>query len=529
VLGSGWGAVALLKTIDPNLYDVSVVSPRNYFLNTPLLPGVTVGTVEARSLIEPVRRLLPGAPGQAEFFEAAAVSVDTASRTVTCRDVSGITAANPEFTVPYDRLVVAVGAPCNTFGTPGVYEHATFLKEVEDALSIRRKLADLLETASLPGVSDAEARRMLSVLVVGGGPTGVEFAAELHDFLKDDMPRLYPKLGDKLSITVVQSADHILNTYDARISQYAEKKFARDGINVLTNRRVMEVRAGEAAVMDKKTETKQTIHFGVCVWSTGLGTYPFVKSLQAALGQPARRALAVDKCLRVRGVQDGSVYALGDCADIKSKAAAGAELLDHAKELFKQADTDGSGSVDAAELSTIIARLHTTYPQLQALTGGRSSGHGESKLQGIVDKFDHDKSGALSEHEFATALAQADAMLSSHPATAQVANQQGEYLGKQLNAAANAAKKTANANAAAKTAAVFEPEPFKYVHMGSFAALGSEQASLELPGDYVMSGVGTMMLWYGVYFSNQVSWRNKFLVVGDWFKKSVWGRDSSRV
>ena len=58
VLGSGWGAVALLKNIDPTLYDVSVVSPRNFFLNTPLLPGVTVGTVEARSLIEPVRALL---------------------------------------------------------------------------------------------------------------------------------------------------------------------------------------------------------------------------------------------------------------------------------------------------------------------------------------------------------------------------------------------------------------------------------------------------------------------------------------
>ena len=205
VLGSGWGAVALLKTIDSSLYDVSVISPRNYFLNTPLLPGVTVGTVEARSLIEPMRRLLPGKPGESEFYEAACVGIDPVTRTVTCRDVSGVTAANPEFRVPYDRLVVAVGAPCNTFGTPGVAENAIFLKEVEDALHIRRKLADLLETASLPGVPEDEARRMLSILVVGGGPTGVEFAAELHDFLKDDMPRLYPKLSGKLSITVVQS------------------------------------------------------------------------------------------------------------------------------------------------------------------------------------------------------------------------------------------------------------------------------------------------------------------------------------
>ena len=66
----------------------------------------------------------------------------------------------------------------------------------DDAIDIRRKLADLFETASLPGVPEEEQRKMLSVLVVGGGPTGVEFAAELHDFLREDVPRLYPALRD---------------------------------------------------------------------------------------------------------------------------------------------------------------------------------------------------------------------------------------------------------------------------------------------------------------------------------------------
>ena len=215
ILGSGWGAVACLKSIDASLYDVSVVSPRNYFLNTPLLPGVTVGTVEARSLIEPTRRLLPGKPGESHFFEAAAVSVDEKKKTVTCRDESGITAADPSFTLSYDKLVVAVGSPCNTFGTPGVRQHAVFLKEIDDALKVRASIADLLETASLPGVCDDEKRNMLSILVVGGGPTGVEFAAEVHDFLKEDVPKLYPSVKDFVSITIIQSADQ----YVLRVSQ----------------------------------------------------------------------------------------------------------------------------------------------------------------------------------------------------------------------------------------------------------------------------------------------------------------------
>ena len=529
ILGSGWGAVACLKNIDAKLYDVSVVSPRNYFLNTPLLPGVTVGTVEARSLIEPTRRLLPGAPGDARFFEAAATSVNAKNKTVVCRDESDVQSVNPEFSLRYDKLVIAVGSPCNTFGTPGVREHAVFLKEVDDALRIRTKLADLLETASLPGVSEEEQKDMLSVVVVGGGPTGVEFAAEMHDFLTEDVPKLYPSVKDKVSITLVQSADHILNTYDKRISQYAAEKFKRDGIEVITGARVLSVSKDAVCVMDKRTKKKTTKKFGVCVWSTGLGKHAFVDSVQKTCNQNAkRRALATDARLRVRGAE--GVYAIGDCADVKSAEDPGKkvlELTDVASALFKQADTDGNGSVDKNEFVAILSKLSATYPQVRALLpedGAAGADAGDSHLQSIMDRFDDDKSGALDFREFAKAMAEADARLSSHPATAQVANQQGEYLARALNAAARERRARGEAAKASDDVA-----PFRYTHLGSFATLGSEQAAMELPGDFISTGFGTMVLWYGVYMSNCVSWRNKFLVAGDWIKKSVWGRDSSRM
>jgi NADH:ubiquinone reductase (non-electrogenic) len=526
ILGSGWGAVACLKNIDAKLYDVSVVSPRNYFLNTPLLPGVTVGTVEARSLIEPTRRLLPGAPGDARFFEAAATSVDAKNKTVVCRDESDVQSVNPEFSLRYDKLVIAVGSPCNTFGTPGVREHAVFLKEVDDALRIRTKLADLLETASLPGVSEEEQKDMLSVVVVGGGPTGVEFAAEMHDFLTEDVPKLYPSVKDKVSITLVQSADHILNTYDKRISQYAAEKFKRDGIEVITGARVLSVSSDAVCVMDKRTKKKRTKKFGVCVWSTGLGKHAFVDSVQKTCNQNAkRRALATDARLRVRGAE--GVYAIGDCADVKSADSSNPktkvlELVDMASDLFKQADTDKSGSVDKAEFAAILETLSRTYPQVRALLpkDDASLEKGDSHLQDIMDRFDDDKSGSLELGEFTKAMAEADARLSSHPATAQVANQQGEYLARALNEAARRKRRGDGDSDVA---------PFAYTHLGSFATLGSEKAAMELPGDFISTGFGTMVLWYGVYMSNCVSWRNKFLVAGDWIKKVVWGRDSSRM
>ena len=458
--------------------------------------------------------------------------MDADKKAVVCRDESDVQSENPEFALPYDKLVIAVGSPCNTFGTPGVRENAVFLKEVDDALRIRAKLADLLETASLPGVSEAEQRDMLSVVVVGGGPTGVEFAAEMHDFLTEDVPKLYPRVKDKVSITLVQSADHILNTYDRRISAYAAEKFKRDGIEVITGARVLSVSPDKVVVMDKRTKKKRVKKFGVCVWSTGLGKRAFVAAAQKATRQNgARRALAVDARLRVRGAE--GVYAIGDCADVKRAEDPNTpgmkvlELTDVASALFKQADTDGNGSVDKNEFVAILSKLSATYPQVRALLpedGAAGADAGDSHLQSIMDRFDDDKSGALDFREFAKAMAEADARLSSHPATAQVANQQGEYLARTLNAAARERRALGEAAKASDDVA-----PFRYTHLGSFATLGSEQAAMELPGDFISTGFGTMVLWYGVYMSNCVSWRNKFLVAGDWIKKSVWGRDSSRM
>lgn len=109
-------------------------------------------------------------------------------------------------TIPYDYLIVACGSENATFGIPGVRENACFLKEswyifsvfhsfvipklgYRDARKIRTRLMDCLETAAFPGQSQAEVERLLHMVVVGGGPTGVEYAAELHDFLVEDLVR----------------------------------------------------------------------------------------------------------------------------------------------------------------------------------------------------------------------------------------------------------------------------------------------------------------------------------------------------
>ena len=91
VLGSGWAAVNFLRNLKPELYDVSVVSPANYFLFTPLLPSVTVGTVEIRSVVEPIRNLIHKKHKNAvKFYEGECIDVDTEKQTICCKDNSGI-------------------------------------------------------------------------------------------------------------------------------------------------------------------------------------------------------------------------------------------------------------------------------------------------------------------------------------------------------------------------------------------------------------------------------------------------------
>lgn len=137
ILGSGWAAHSLVKVIDLSLVgSVTVISPRNFFFFTPLLSATAVGTVEFRSIVEPIRVSNP----YVDYFEAYATDIDFETKCVTCiegkREGYPGEVAEP-FTVPYDVLVVAVGETTTTFNVTGAREHAFFLKEISDARRLR--------------------------------------------------------------------------------------------------------------------------------------------------------------------------------------------------------------------------------------------------------------------------------------------------------------------------------------------------------------------------------------------------------
>ncbi|XP_022862788.1 external alternative NAD(P)H-ubiquinone oxidoreductase B1, mitochondrial-like isoform X2 [Olea europaea var. sylvestris] len=261
-----------------------VVSPRNYFAFTPLLSSVTCGTVEARSIVEPVRNIIKR-NGEINFWEAECLRIDQANRKVFCRStIDENLAGNNEFSLQYDYLILAIGAQVNIFNTSGVLEHCHFLKEVEDAQKIRRTVIDCFEKAVLPGLTKEERKTHIHFVVVGGGPTGIEFAAELHDFVHEDLVNIYPSVKDSVNITVIQSGDHILNSFDERISSFAERKFRRNGIQVLTGHCVLSVSDRLINMKNKATRNDDSMPHGMVVWSTGVGTRPVVKDFMEQVG-----------------------------------------------------------------------------------------------------------------------------------------------------------------------------------------------------------------------------------------------------
>lgn len=119
-------------------------------------------------------------------------------------------------------MLTTVGSVSNPHGVKGL-ENCHFLKDISDARRIRNSVIGNLEAACLPTTSDEERRRLLSFVISGGGPTGVEFAAELYDMLNEDLIKFFPKiLRNEISVHVIQSRGHILNTYDEALSRYAE-------------------------------------------------------------------------------------------------------------------------------------------------------------------------------------------------------------------------------------------------------------------------------------------------------------------
>lgn len=297
VLGCGFGGYSLLSRLDPRRWDLTLISPRNYFLFYPLLASATVGTVELRSILEPAQRRLAGV----RVLEAEATAVEWEAKRVACRAAVG----EDRFEVGYDLLVIAVGTAVADFGVEGVAAHTLRLKTAEDAHAVRKGILDRFAAAEIPGLDDAEVERRLTFVVCGGGPTGVEVAAEIDDLLDRELARAHPQLAPRARVILVEALPRILSGFDEALAGYAQEHFAREGVEVRTEAPVRRIEAGCVHLA-----SGERIPYGLVVWAGGNAPVPLVAGLDLAKTEHGR--LIVDRRLRLPGRP--GVYALGDCA-----------------------------------------------------------------------------------------------------------------------------------------------------------------------------------------------------------------------
>ncbi|GAA5998691.1 uncharacterized protein JCM10292_007162 [Rhodotorula paludigena] len=366
VLGNGWGSTAFLKDLDNQGYNVVVISPRNYFLFTPLLPSVTVGTLASRSILEPTRFLTRHLKRKTEVYEGEVYEVDPVKKTVRFVDNSEIKGEVAGTEIPYDYLVYAVGAENQTFGIKGVKENACFLKEVWDAEKIRTRIMDCIETANFAGQTQAEIDRLLSFVVVGGGPTGVEYAGELHDFLKEDLANWYPDLADRINITLIEALPNVLPMFSKQLIDYTMSTFKENKIDIKTKTMVKEVQEKKILAMNENKEVVE-YPYGLLVWATGNTARPVTRDLMSRIGdaQNSRRGLLVDEHMRLLGA-DG-IFALGDCT------------------ATNYAPTAQVASQQGIYLARVFSKLHKKEQLLTELEQAKAAGAEPAKLDSLAN------------------------------------------------------------------------------------------------------------------------------------------------
>ncbi|KAK5080151.1 NADH:ubiquinone oxidoreductase [Exophiala xenobiotica] len=461
ILGSGWGSVALLKKLDTENYNVIVVSPRNFFLFTPLLPSCTTGYIEHRSIMEPIRNILRHKKAAVKYYEAEATKVDYQNKKVHVKDDSDVKGDTMETEIEFDMLVVGVGAENATFGIPGVKEHSCFLKEVGDAQKIRKKIMDCVETALFKGQSEDEVKRLLHMVVVGGGPTGVEFAGELQDYFQEDLLKWMPQIKGSFRVTLVEALPNVLPMFSKQLVDYTESSFKEEHIDIRTKTMVKNVtdKTIEASVtLPDGTKQTEIIPYGLLVWATGNAVRPVVKDLmgQIPAQKDERRGLKVNEYLVVKGTEN--IWAVGDCA------------------IANYAPT----AQVAAQEGAFLARLFNTMAKTDAI---------ETELQELSEK-------------------QATAKADDRNHILDLISERQKQL-----------RRTRQVG------------PFQYSHQGSLAYIGAEKAVADVSwfsGNFASGGTMTYIFWKSAYLSMCFSSRNRILVMMDWIKSRMFGRDVSR-
>jgi NADH:ubiquinone reductase (H+-translocating) len=384
VIGAGFGGLAFIKAAKHPDFDITLIDSHNFHTFSPLLYQVASAGLTAESIAHPARAAIRNR--KAKFLLDTVLDVEF--------DQNRVVLASGE-RVEYDKLIIAAGSTTADFGVKGVKEFTLGMKSIDEALIIRSKVMRALEDAA------RYHQQPVPIVIVGGGPTGVELAgalAELSRVLHKDFPELGPA---PLRVTLVEAGETVLSMFPKSLSLIAIRDLKRRGVTVLTNAQVAEV-----TKQDVTLKGGRLLNSELTIWTAGVKGNVISSLLTQRMDIAARRddRILVDEHCRPAPTKYPNVHVIGDLAAYLDEAEkplpmvapvamqmgrhVAKFLIDPAAAGFKYKDKGAMATIGRSDavvaakglkLSGFIAWLAWLGLHLAYLLGGRN------KLQVVID------------------------------------------------------------------------------------------------------------------------------------------------
>ena len=294
IVGAGFGGLACAKELGGAPVHVTVIDRNNYHLFVPLLYQVATAALSPADIARPIRRIL-GRYDNIDVLLGEVTGVDTAARMVRLRD---------GMSVSYDRLVIATGSTYSYFGHPEWARFAVGPRTLQEARRIRAQLLTAFEHAET-AADQAVQDRLMTIVIVGGGPTGVEMAGSVAELVRHALARDFRRVDPRRArILLVEAGPRVLAGFPETLSAYAAKALERLGVTVLTGQAVEAIDAGGVTIAGRRVEAATVI------WGAGVEASPAAQWLGVQTDRAGR--ITVEPDLSARGLAD--IFVLGDTA-----------------------------------------------------------------------------------------------------------------------------------------------------------------------------------------------------------------------
>ena len=295
ILGAGFGGIYTYKSLPDWVKKqcrITLIDRRNHFLFTPLLPEVAGASLDQHSIVEPIRDIVNR---KVNVIQSTVVSVNAENNIVVL----------PNREIHYDVLVAGLGSTTHFFGTPGAEQYAHVLKDLDDAVQLRDKFIDTFEAASQ--LTDPQERAaLLSFMIVGAGPTGVELAGETSDLLFDTFIKQFGNINvNEISLTLINSGDEVLQMFDKKLRTYAAQALKDINVTIKNNVRVAEVTETGVVTADGEFIPAHTV-----IWTAGVTANSLTCSCGSFNVEHGR--IMTDEYLRAQNTKN--VFVIGDMA-----------------------------------------------------------------------------------------------------------------------------------------------------------------------------------------------------------------------